>query len=114
MAMMMNLVMMFTLLQHEYEGIDKGLLEYDDDDYDDDDNNVDHDDEVDEEYDDDDGHPKQHEDEGIDNRLEEAKTGADACNCQTEKRKLSPEFKIKFNIIKRVYFEFEIESKKEL
>ena len=79
-------------MQHEYEGIGSRWQEYDDDDYDGehDDNNVDHDEEVDER------HPKQHENEGIDDGLEEAETGADACNCQAEERKLSPEIQVLF------------------
>ena len=36
-------------------------------------------------------HPKQHEDEGVDDGLQEAETGADAGNCKAEQRKLSPE-----------------------
>ena len=36
-------------------------------------------------------HPKQHEDEGVDDGLQEAETGADARNCKAEQRKLSPE-----------------------
>ena len=45
---------------------------------------------VDDEHDDDVAHPKQHEDEGVDNGLQEAETSADACNCKAEQRKLSP------------------------
>ena len=41
-------------------------------------------------HDNDAGHPKQHEDEGVDNGLQEAETGADARNCKAEQRKLSP------------------------
>ena len=65
--------------------------------YDDEDSNkeqvvddVHDDDDVRDEDDNDDAHPKQHEDEGVDDGLQEAEPGTDTRNCKAEKRKLSP------------------------